>query len=199
MHKWLEKLGDYYLIPHELLHVWGYRLLNKPYYYQWGSRQVVPLAERTRNERLFISLLPFMVSWFLGGISYLLWFIVMVYLAVELKMPPEKFFFEAPPWHFILMLIGSIFIIYSGTAHGDLINTYYLLLSPQEKNKTNEGCCDPQNEANEQKIQRNDPQTPDRNIAFISRPRSLKKNALKSGVIGNTQEKEHAHDDIERG
>jgi hypothetical protein len=52
------KIGGYYLIPHELLHVLAYRLIGKPYDYQWGNYQVSSPAKMTRGERLFVLLLP---------------------------------------------------------------------------------------------------------------------------------------------
>ncbi len=152
MYKWLYKLGNYYLIPHELLHVVGYRIIGKPCHYRWGDRQVVPLVKRNRHERLFVGLLPFIVSWLFGGIFYLAWLVTMVYLAIALKLPPEKFFLEAPKYHFIFMVIGSIFIIYGGTAHGDLITAYYLLFGKEEKEKAHDYGRDPQDDANKQQI-----------------------------------------------
>jgi len=62
----LHKLGGYYLIPHELLHVLAYRLIDKPCQYRWGDHQVVSSAPKTRSERLFVLLLPITICWVLG-------------------------------------------------------------------------------------------------------------------------------------
>jgi hypothetical protein len=57
--KFIRRLGGYYLIPHELLHVLAYRLIRKPYRYEWGWPYVIPIAAMTRRERLFTALFPF--------------------------------------------------------------------------------------------------------------------------------------------
>ncbi len=35
---WLHRLGGYFLIPHELLHIVGYRLVGKQCRYEWGEK-----------------------------------------------------------------------------------------------------------------------------------------------------------------
>ncbi|MDM8518525.1 DUF3267 domain-containing protein [Anaerolineales bacterium HSG6] len=126
----LYKLGGYYLIPHELLHVLGYWLIGKPCQYQWGDYCVRPLAQRTRNERLFIALLPFIICWGLGFFFYLLWLV----LAISIQLPFKQYLLEAPRWHFLCPLFASLFIIYGGTAHGDLLTAYHLLFTKKELN-----------------------------------------------------------------
>lgn len=116
----LHKLGGYYLIPHELLHVLAYRIIGKPCRYRWGDYEVQSLAPKNRREKLFVLLLPFGVCWILGLLFHFIWLV----LAVSTRMPPETYFFEAPVWHFALPVMATLFLIYSGTAHQDLIDAY---------------------------------------------------------------------------
>jgi hypothetical protein len=127
------KLGGYYLIPHELLHVLAYRLIGKPCHYDWGDYYVRPLAKRTRRERLFVLLFPFIVCWLLGFFFHFLWGASAL---LVIRMPLERYFFESgPTWHFALPIIATGFIIYSGTAHADLIIAYRVLVG---KDKSHE-------------------------------------------------------------
>ncbi len=139
----LHKLGGYYLIPHELLHVLAYRIIGKSCHYRWGDWRVKPLAERTTRERLFIGLLPFVVSWTIGFLFYGLW----IALAVSAQMPLSKYLIEGPRWHWLCPMIASLFILYGGTAHGDLITSYYLLF---RKKQLNDKGQKPQNQPDNQ-------------------------------------------------
>ncbi len=116
----LHKLGGYYLIPHELLHVLAYRIIGKPCSYQWGDYAVQSLAPKNRREKLFVLLLPFGVCWALGLFFGLLWLLS----AFFIEIPPERYFIDGPTWHFIFPIIATLCIIYSGTAHQDLIDAY---------------------------------------------------------------------------
>jgi len=124
----IHKLGGYYAIPHELLHVLAYRLIGKPCHYQWGDYSVRPLTKRTRRERIFIALLPFAFFFGLGLLSLILW----VISAFFIQMPPERYFIDGPTWHITFLIIGAILIFYSGTAHGDLVNSYHLLFGKNQ-------------------------------------------------------------------
>lgn len=123
----LYKLGGYYLMPHELLHVLAYWMLGKPCYYKWGDYCVKPLEKMRRNERLFTSLFPFMVCFGGGLFFHLLW----VLSAFFITSSPERYFAE-PTWHIIFLVVGILLIFYSSTAHGDLINSYHLLFTHQQ-------------------------------------------------------------------
>ena len=98
------KLIGYYAIPHELLQVLAYRLIGKPYHYEWGSQYVRALAleAETRREKLFVLLFPLIVSWGLGFLCHLLW------------------------------IISAFFIFYGGTAHLDLILAYRILFGQEQ-------------------------------------------------------------------
>jgi len=124
----LHKLGGYYLIPHELLHVLAFRIIGKPCEYQWGNDYVRPLVRETKRERLFVSLFPFAVIMGLGLFFGLLW----VSSAFFIKIRPERYFIDGPTWHFIFFILATVCIFYGGTAGGDLINSYAILVLQQE-------------------------------------------------------------------
>ena len=116
----LNKIGGYYLIPHELLHVVAYRIIGKPYRYRWGDYQIYSLAPKTRREKLFVLLFPFVVCWILGLFFYLIWFL----LSLSAQLPPEQYFSAGPIWHFIFPVLAFLCILYSGTSYQDLIDVY---------------------------------------------------------------------------
>jgi hypothetical protein len=120
----LYRLGGYYLIPHELLHVVAYKIIGKPYRYKWGDYYVRPLTNETPREALFVLLLPAAVCWILGLFFFSLWLLS----AFFINVPPERYFIDGPTWHFIFPNIGSLFILYSGNSYGDIINAYRLLV-----------------------------------------------------------------------
>jgi hypothetical protein len=110
------KLGGYYLIPHELLHVLAYRMISKPYHYQWGDYRVSSPASLSRGELLFVLLLPVGVCWVVGLFLHSLWLI----LVLSEWMPLERYILEGPRWHHVFSVIASLFILYSGTGYKDI-------------------------------------------------------------------------------
>lgn len=148
----LHKLGGYYLIPHELLHVLAYRLIGKPCEYEWGEYFVRPLASRTKGQRLFVLLLPFVTCWVLAFFFHFLWILSAL---LVIQMPLDKYFLvEGPTWHFAFPIIGTLCIIYSGTAHGDLISTYYVLVG---KDKSHEDGYKPHQQTKNKQPERQSP------------------------------------------
>ena len=67
-----QKLEGYLLIPHELLHVVGYRLVGKRGHYRWGEPRVLPQGSMRRWERLVGLLSPFVVC-SLGCLGLIVW------------------------------------------------------------------------------------------------------------------------------
>lgn len=115
-----EKLEGYLLSPHELLHVLAYRLIGKRCHYQWGDHQVRSLQPKTRREKLFVLLFPFVVCWGFGLFFGLLWLLS----AFFVDIPPERYFSDGPTWHLGFLIITALCILYSGTSHKDLIDVY---------------------------------------------------------------------------
>jgi|JFJP01.1.fsa_nt_gi hypothetical protein len=145
----LHKLGGYYLIPHELLHVLAYRLIGKPCHYQWGDWRVTSLAQKSRREGLFVTLMPFVVPWSMGLVCYVIFFI----LSIATRLPPERYIYEAPWWHFIFPVISFIVITYTHTCWKDLLKAYWWLFTY----KADQDSPQPQHPANEQPIRRDKP------------------------------------------
>jgi len=106
MQQHLHKLGGYYAIPHELLHVLAYRLINKPCRYRLGDYSVYPLAfeQETRSEKLFVSLLPFTVLMGAGLSCHFLWVMSAFFITIR----PERYFIDGPTWHFGFFVVGVI-------------------------------------------------------------------------------------------
>jgi hypothetical protein len=96
----LHKLGGYYLIPHELLHVLAYRIIGKPCRYEWGDYRVRSLKPKTRPEKLFVLLFPFVACWVLGLFFGALW----VLSAFFINIPPERYFIDGPTWHLLFLV-----------------------------------------------------------------------------------------------
>lgn len=140
---WLYKLEGYYLIPHELLHVLAYRLLGKPYHYEWGDHRVTSSASLNRREELFMLSLPFVVCWVLGLFFHFVWLI----LALSRQMPPEAYFTEAPLWHFAFPALATLLILYSGTGYCDVRWVLRLL---SRKDQPQQDSHDPHNQAPDQ-------------------------------------------------
>ncbi|MDM8527822.1 DUF3267 domain-containing protein [Anaerolineales bacterium HSG24] len=124
----LHKLGGYYLIPHELLHVLAFRIIGKPCRYEWGNDYVRPLVKESKRERLFVSLFPFVTIMGLGLIFGLMW----ISSAFFINIRPERYFIDGPTWHVVFLILCALFIFYSGTAHGDLFSSYYILFGQDE-------------------------------------------------------------------
>ena len=116
----LYKLGGIYLIPHELLHVIAYWFIGKQCQYNLGDYGVRSLQPKNKQEKLFVLLFPVSVCWSLGLLFACLWLLSAFFITI----PPERYFIDGPTWHLIFLIIGTLCILYSGTAHKDLIEAY---------------------------------------------------------------------------
>ncbi len=111
------RLTGYLLIPHELLHLSGYRLVGKRCRYRWGEAYVTPLDTMARWQNLVGTLFPFTIfalvfltSGILSSLAYgnalqhgeYGWFIV---------------------WTGLAFTAG----LYAGTAIGDLRSAYLMI------------------------------------------------------------------------
>lgn len=111
------RLTGYLLIPHELLHVLGYRLVGKRCRYRWGESYVTPLGPLDRRRDLVGMLLPFatfVVLFFGCGILSAL-----AYGQALGSGNYGGFIF----WTVLAFGTG----IYAGTAIGDLRNAYLFI------------------------------------------------------------------------
>lgn len=114
---WFSHVEGYILIPHELLHVVGYRLVGQRCDYQWGQPYVTPIGLIPRWKRLVGMLFPFTVFFILV--------VVLAFLAAFAAKAAvqEGLFFWFTVW------LGLIYItsLYIGTTLGDLRRAYLLV------------------------------------------------------------------------
>ncbi|MCL4295584.1 MAG: DUF3267 domain-containing protein [Anaerolineae bacterium] len=106
-------IEGYLLIPHELLHVAGYRLVGKRCLYRWGNNYVVPIGPLTRDEELVGLLFPF-------AVCLAAWLIL-------LPFPFAALFYGGLEWAIGLSVLFSLPLLYASTAIGDLRRAYLLL------------------------------------------------------------------------
>lgn len=111
-------LIGYFAIPHELLHVAGYRLVGYRCDYRWGQTHVTPRGPMALRERLIGGLLPFSVfmTVFLGctalsGLAYH-------------QFLHDQATFDLIFWTGLALLFG----VYVGTTVDDLRQSYLLIL-----------------------------------------------------------------------
>ena len=118
----ITRIEGYLLIPHELLHVLGYRLVGKRCVYRWGEHQVKPVGPLSRDERLVGLLFPFTAC-------IAAWLIVLLLLSMA-------FFYGGLTWVMILSVLSGIVLIYAFAAVGDLRQAYLLLYNKKPRDKT---------------------------------------------------------------
>lgn len=123
---WSRRLGGYLLIPHELLHILGFRLVGKRCAYRWRQSHVTPLEPMSRWQLLVGRLFPFIV--------FTLLFIICTVLAgrayQEVQQGSSIFWF--------LMGLGlmQILALHAGTTLVDLRNAYLLIVNKPWYSKT---------------------------------------------------------------
>ena len=111
----MERIEGYLLIPHELLHVIGYKLVGKRCSYHWGQHYITTLDPMTRNEELVGLLFPFVAC-------------IVVWL-VLLPLPFVALFYGGLAWAVGLSLLFSVPIIYAFASIGDLRRAYQLIFN----------------------------------------------------------------------
>ena len=114
---WLSRFGGYILIPHELLHVVGYRLMGKECRYEWGNSYVTPIGRMTRRQDLIGMLFPFTVF-----LMFLTSFAILAGFASEQVVRDGSFF-----WFIFWLTLAYIAGFYVCTAIGDLRRAYLLI------------------------------------------------------------------------
>lgn len=116
---WPARLGGYLLIPHELLHLLGFRLVGKRCRYQWGQGYVTPIGPMSPWQQLIGRLLPFVV--------FTLAFIVCAVcagLAYNRAGPGGS-----PGWFIFWLILMQVAAVYAGTTLVDLRRAYLLILN----------------------------------------------------------------------
>ena len=115
----LKQVEGYIGIPHELLHLAGYRLVGKKCRYRWGDPYVKPIGPLTRRERLVGLLFPFGVSSLTFLLLTFLSGSVFAYYAQQTMRPPL--------WAFLLGLLALLSGVYVCLAVGDLRRAYLVI------------------------------------------------------------------------
>lgn len=117
LQNWFVRLSGYVVMPHELLHVVGFRLVGKQCEYRWGNHYVTPIEPMTGRERLVGMLFPFAVFFVL-----LISFIILAGFAAEYVVREGAFF-----WFIFWLTLTYIAGFYMCTAIGDLRQAYLLI------------------------------------------------------------------------
>ncbi len=126
----LYKLGGYYLIPHELLHVLAYRLIGKRCHYQWGDWQVKSLQPKNRRENLFVLLFPFITCIGVGGGLVSLSFAVLI---LTNTLPLRQYTVGGLLLPLTIHIVGFLIMFYGHVAGSDLIKAYWWLFHDETK------------------------------------------------------------------
>ena len=124
----LGKFEGYLLIPHELLHIAGYRLVGKRCVYHWGEPYVIPVGPLTRRQRLVGILFPFVVCTVL---FWLLTFLSGVILMIVSHRQGNLLLWLIPLFS-LCMVAGA----YAGTSLSDLRKAYCLIRNKPQDSKT---------------------------------------------------------------
>ncbi len=126
----LRRLEGYILIPHELLHVWAYRLVGQPCQYHLGDTQVTPLKPLSRREYLFVLLWPFGLTLGIGLGLLLLWLGLQVNWLVALRgmvSTDHEYWAAIPQWHWLISLAAFLLTSYAGVGWFDVVGASRLL------------------------------------------------------------------------
>jgi hypothetical protein len=122
----LEILEGYLAVPHQLLHIAGYRLVGKQCVYRLGKPYVLPVGTMTRRERLIGILFPFITF-------------CTIFLVSSLGASLALTFFEPttiPWWGFAFFLLAVISGLYTFFSTGDLRQAYQLLHNKTLRSRT---------------------------------------------------------------
>jgi hypothetical protein len=122
----LEKLEGFLAIPHELLHVVGYRLVGKKCSYRLGKLYVLPSGAMTRRERLIGLLFPFVIF-------------CTIFLLTTFGVAVGVTYYDlakTPWWVLVLFVLAIISGIYTFFSTGDLRQAYLLLHKKPLRSRT---------------------------------------------------------------
>ncbi len=114
---WFSHLEGYLLIPHELLHVIGFRLVGQRCAYRWGNPFVTPIGPMNRAERLVGMLFPFVI-----------FFILVTAFAIFAGLTAGQAVREGIWGRLLFWLTLTLTAgLYLGTTIGDLRRAYLLI------------------------------------------------------------------------
>ena len=116
---WFKRVEGYLLIPHELLHVLGYRLVGQRCEYRWGQPYVTPAGPIPRYRNLVGMLFPFLIF-----STLLIIFALLAGFASEQAVREDS-----PFWFIFWFTLTYLAGIYVGTTLGDLRQVYLLILN----------------------------------------------------------------------
>jgi len=122
------RLEGYFLIPHELLHVAGYRLVGRKCRYHLGNPFVTPLEPMTRREQLVGLLFPFAVFASL--------FLLLTVLSGLTPFIINRQGDNGLLWVGLLGLPALLAGVYACTTIGDLRRAYLLLSNKPPDSQT---------------------------------------------------------------
>lgn len=129
----LWKIDGYLAIPHELLHVFAYRLIGKKCSYSYGEHVVRALSPLTFAERLLVLLFPLFIIGGTALVLQLLWAIT--YVLIGFPLHPINYFRVAPIWHKLLWVVSVMLMLYSGSSVMDIVMTVRLVFLRQQPPK----------------------------------------------------------------
>jgi len=113
-HQTSAKLGGYFLIPHELFHIVGYRLVGVRCSYKWGDSYVTPSGSVSRRRRLVGLLFPF-------GVFCVITIVCGILSTLAYRQAAHGGFIF---WTVMTIIAG----VYAGTAVTDLRKAYLLMV-----------------------------------------------------------------------
>ena len=117
--QWPARIGGYLAIPHELLHIIGFRLVGQRCVYQWGQPHVTPLGSIPAWKRLVGRLFPFAVF-----LTLLIVFTILSGLAYSQALRSGSFF-----WFILWTSLAYVAGMYAGSTVGDLRRAYLLIFN----------------------------------------------------------------------
>ncbi len=124
----MSKIEGYLLIPHELLHVAGYRLVGRKCRYRLGDPYVIPPGSMTRREQLIGLLFPFAVF---AGL-----FVLSILLLGFIPLIVKYYEGNVLLWIGMLGSLSVASVVYVCTTIGDLRQAYLIIYDKPPDSET---------------------------------------------------------------
>lgn len=148
---WLKRLEGWLLVPHEMLHVFAYRLIGKRCHYRVSNLHVARAEPLMRRERIFVLLLPTAVSGTVCIVLAVAWAVSAYLLAKTDSLYPQRM----PLWHAGLLTAFAVSFVYAGAGWMDILTAAALLRGHQKTP------YEPPDKADEHQDERQSPQRRD--------------------------------------